>query len=246
MRAIVAVAVAAGVVCGQTAAPKYSFEVAAVKALGEQTDGGKKNTGMPPLVPPDRLHLMYNSVTLVGVLSRAYEVGPGAIEAPDWMGRLRYHIDAKVPDDAPKGHIPEMLQALLAERFDMTVHWDTREQRGLVLAVAGKGSKMHASETNADGRPLHRKSVTSSKAAGKGNLVWRGVTMDEFADGLTIVVGLPVVNRTAITGFYDISLIASVDTIGSSIHDLGLKLDAQKVTIRRLVVDSAQKTPKEN
>ncbi len=249
--------------CGQTPVPTYAFEVAAVKALGDEPIGIKKKTQVLPPIAGDRLHLTYDGVTLLGVLSEAYGVGTGSIKAPEWMGQMRFRIDARVPDDAPKGHVPEMLQNLLAERFAMAVHQETREERGFALTVSSQGPKLQATETNSAGVPVRRRISPDAKGMGKGVLKWRAVTMDEFADSLSTCIGRPVVNKTGINGAFDIVLNAAADampgpakhasrvdsdlpSIFSAIHDLGLNLQSQKVTVRRLVVDSAERVPREN
>lgn len=86
--------------------------------------------------------------------------------------------------------------------------------------------------------------------------------MDGFAASLTTLMGSPVVDKTKIQGAFDLALDAAPDsmpgmpsrrsadspypTIFVAIQDLGLRLEVQKVPVKQLIVDSAQKVPTEN
>lgn len=253
-------ALAAAVVSGQTPAPKFAFEVASVKAAEPAARSGFKSTGMPPPLSGDPSHLTYTGVSLAGVLMRAYDVKPLRIDGPDWLRTELYDISAKVPDDAPRGHIPEMLQALLAERFRMTVHWETRDETGYALVVGKNEPKFKKSETTESGAPPNR----TSSMSGSGHLTWKASTLDDIATSLSIFMGRPVVDKTGISGIFDMTIDAAPDSmpgflsrssdaaespnpsIFAAVREQGLNLEPGKVSVRRLVVDSAQKVPTAN
>lgn len=153
---------------GQEQTARPSFEVASVKVLTEPPAavGGRRSTGMAPAIIGDLRQINFSGVKLYGVLCRAYGVRPNQIVGPDWLNSEWYSINAKVRDDAPRGQIPEMLQNLLAERFKVKVHWETKEFQGHALVVGKNEPKLtksalpndDASEPYvfyADQRPLH-------------------------------------------------------------------------------------------
>ena len=116
---------------GQAAPP--AFEVASVKPAAPQTDGR-----VMIRMGGDAGQVDYTNVSLKQVLAKAYDVKSYQITGPSWLDSERYDIIAKVPDGVPKEQIPAMLQALLAERFHMTIHRETKEQ-SVYAIVVGKG-----------------------------------------------------------------------------------------------------------
>lgn len=234
---------------------RLTFEVASVKPLPDTgvDASGPRSTGMAPPLEGDPAQIGYTDVSLVGVLCRAYNLLPAGIRAPEWMGSRRYSITAKVPADAPKGHLREMLQNLLADRFQMKLHWEQKEEFGYSLTVTKGGPKLRESAPGA---------ARTVSMQSNGHLQWIAYTIDDFAASLTVDMGAPVVNRTKLPATYDISLDAAPDsmpgfrfgggqdssfpTIFSALRELGLNLAAGKVTVKYLVVDSALKVPTEN
>jgi uncharacterized protein (TIGR03435 family) len=124
---------------GQTAPPPPAFEVASVKPAA--STAGR--------IMVDAGRISCTSVNLKSVLMRAYDVKRYQIAGPSWLGSEGYDIIAKVPDGVPEEQIPAMLQALLAERFQMTVHRETREQPVYALVVGKNGPKLKKSDESA-------------------------------------------------------------------------------------------------
>jgi uncharacterized protein (TIGR03435 family) len=175
------------------------------------------------------------------------------------MQERRYDIHANVPTNAPKGHIPEMLQNLLADRFQLKLHWETREESGYTLTVAKGGPKLKRSATNAPLRP----SDPTASFTSTGHIELPRSTMTRFASLLRGLMGQPVVDNTGLQGEYDVVFEASPATmpgftfgrgqesefpaISVALRQLGLNLTrVQKVSTRYLVVDSALKAPTAN
>ena len=263
MRPFAVLALAALALAAQTAAPKYTFEVASVKPLDPADPSiagpGPRATGMASPVGGDPVHVSLPHVTLLGVLSQAYGVAPRLVECPDWMRTQFYIINAKVPDDAPKGHIPEMLQSLLADRFHMAVHWETKEETGFALSVGKGGPKLKKSDIPEDEVSTKRSSFFNTS----GHLTFKATTMDQFASSLSVDMGKQVANKTDLSGVYDITMDAAPDSmpglpsfgshadsqlpsIFTALHQLGLNLEPQKISVKRLIVDSADKVPTGN
>ena len=118
---------------GQTAPPP-AFEVASIKPAAPQQPGR-----MMVAMGGDPGRVNYTNVSLRNVLMRAYDVRSYQITGPSWLDTERYDIVAKVPEGVPKEQIPAMLQNLLAERFQMTIHRETKEQSVYALVVGKNG-----------------------------------------------------------------------------------------------------------
>ncbi|HXJ42335.1 MAG TPA: TIGR03435 family protein, partial [Bryobacteraceae bacterium] len=83
------------------------------------------------------------------LIMTAYGVKQNQIMGPDWMSSQRFDISAKIPDGVSKDKVPEMLQTLLAERFGLKFHRESKEQAMFALVVAKGGSKMKEAEAEA-------------------------------------------------------------------------------------------------
>jgi len=127
---------------GQAAPP--AFEVASVKPAAPQTDGQ-----VMVRMGGDAGQVDYTNVNLKQVLAKAYDVRSYQIAGPSWIDSEHYDIIAKVPDGVSKEQIPAMLQALLAERFHMTIHRETKEQSVYAIVVGKNGPKLTKYDENA-------------------------------------------------------------------------------------------------
>jgi uncharacterized protein (TIGR03435 family) len=137
------------------------------------------------------------------------------------------------------------LQALLAERFQLAVHRETKTMPAYVLVVAKSGFKLK--ETKDDGRGM-------DMSANHGKLTFHKVSMESFARNLAGNLNSPVVDMTGIKGVFDLTLEWAQDeaepgsgpSIFSALQEqLGLKLETQKAPVEMLVIDRIEK-PSEN
>jgi uncharacterized protein (TIGR03435 family) len=225
------------------------FEVATIKSA-------------PPL-PPGRTdrrmstnggRLNYTNVTLKDVVRQAYKVQRYQITGPDWIDTALFDIAAKIPNGASRDQVPLMLQALLADRFKLALHRETKELPMYALVVAKNGPKFKTSESESG--------ITSNSSRTHWH-VTANVSMRGFAEFLTEEAGRPVVDQTGLTGSYDLTLdwapdnaVATPDAPNDSAagpslftalqEQLGLKLDSTKGPVEILVIDRAEKTPTEN
>ena len=168
-----------------------------------------------------------------------------------------------------------MVRALLADRFKLKMHTEPREQSVFALVLArsdGKfGSQLKKSETACTAPTAPRTGPIDLSVpnqcgvimGGPGRLNFRGVTMDVLAAQLSARVGRSVVDRTGLSGRFDLDVDfapqplraepgsdpASVDRpadSGPSIYtaiqeQLGLKLDSQKRSVDVTVIDSVER-----
>ncbi len=180
---------------------------------------------------------------------------------PAWIDEDKFDLEAKFdPADVPNAtklsfrQRADMLRAVLADRFQLKVHFEKRDFPAFNLVVAKGGPKLTATPadkiTTTVGGPscLHR----------IGQFSLQGCTMGALADSLRGPTGRTVIDQTGITGRYDFELHYTPDNTpadsplagGPSIftavqEQLGLKLSPSTAPLDILVVDSAQK-PSEN
>lgn len=200
-----------------------AFEVASIKQAAPQTMGR-----MMVRMGGDPGRVDYANVSLKDVMARAYEVKRYQINGPSWMDSERYDITAKVPDGVPKEQIPAMLRVLLAERFKMAAHKETKEQPVYALIVGKNGPKLTKSEDSPEGAPPRTMvapdggKIQAPKGAmmmemggpgGNARMKAVGVDLGRFSDMLSGMLDRPVLDMTGVTGNYDISLDVSMEEL---------------------------------
>ncbi len=139
---------------------------------------------------------------------------------PKWADSAVFHVEAKMDEATATKlrHLPEeqmreqrqsMLQSLLADRFDLTIHRETKELPIYALVIAKGGSRLKDSPANAE----------MSRTTGKGRLTAQAITMQSLAGSLSLQAGRIVVDRTGLTGKYDINLRWATDDASSEITE---------------------------
>lgn len=211
--------------------------------------------------------LLARNASLLDLISFAYDVQKKqVIGLPDALLKDRYDIDATVlPAGFPS---PEQLHALMGKlvvaRFGLTFHQEKRELSAYVLTVVKDGPKFQPSE---------EKSLLGGfglRPLPEGDMIpVRNMTMDQFSKALqSLIVDRPVVNRTGLTGRYDLSFKFTPDdsqfngsapklpksddktepapSIFEAFQEqLGLKLSPEKTQVDVMVIDKVTK-PSEN
>jgi len=134
----------------QTPASPLAFEVASVKPAGPldpvAIQSGKMRMGMNI----DGAMVDIGSFSLKDLIRTAYEVKDYQVIGADALGSImtaqRFNVQAKIPDGATKEQVPQMLQALLADRFKLVVHRETRDHSVYAMVLAKGGLKMKEAE----------------------------------------------------------------------------------------------------
>jgi uncharacterized protein (TIGR03435 family) len=244
--------------------PRAEFEVASVKPYAPPPTAGRGGGGCTPF------HKDRGRVDICGplaaIIAYAYAVPAYRIEGPDFVHdrRALFQIQAKLPDGASPDQMPEMLRALLADRFHLAVHRGTRQQEMTAMVVAKGGLKMKPASGDDSGE------VQKTETAGP-TIRWQssGITLAELAalcDGINFVP--PVVDMTGVKGRFQVDLAvhlkdtfaaaATDDDAHAVMHDammravddglapLGLHLELRKGTVDTVVVDHVEKTPTGN
>jgi uncharacterized protein (TIGR03435 family) len=242
---------------GQPPATAQTFEIADVHVSSPSRNpimqGGPLRDGRYEL----------RKASMLDLIRTAYDVDADSIlGGPSWLEWDRFDLAARTPPSASPAAIRIMLQTLLAERFQLVIHRDTRPLPGFVLTVSKGKPKLHDADGASDSRcsaepPPPAPGVVPSIAAS-----CRNMTMAEFAATLRELakdyLGNPVVDSTGLTGTWDFDFrwtpkgpLQAAGADGVSIFDalekqLGLKLQAEKIPMPVIVVDSVNHTPSPN
>ena len=170
---------------------------------------------------------------------------------PDWMqrGDERFNLEAKAeyPTKTTEKQLLQMLQALLIERFQMKFHFEPVQLSGFALTIAKGGSKLRESKSEDT-----NESFGPSGKPGPNGGVFKAsrYSMREFVRLLSIFGDRgPGVDRTGLTGFYDITLTWNNEagpTLETALREqMGLRMESEKVQTAYFVIDSARR-PSEN
>ena len=233
---------AAGMAYGQ------SFEVASIKpAPSAQLNG-------PSGINSGHGRIDAHNVTLKRCIMGAFGIGPNQIAGgPLWLDSDRFQITAKAErPEEDDGVLMAMLQTLLKDRFQLTVHQETRTVSALVLEVAKGGPKLEKAEEGSG-------AVTTGSGT---SLQAKAITMRRLAEVLSRQTDLPVVDGTGLEGSFNVKVfwrperarptVTGVDdamerpTLFDALQQqLGLRLESRKMPINILVIDRAEK-PSEN
>ena len=136
----------AGLVFSQAVDPKLTFDAVSVKAAEMPTPNGR---GMIMIQPPsggpgtkDPGRIRYPFTTLRNLMQIAYDVKPHQISGPSFLDSEHFEVTATMPPSTSKEQFQVMLQNLLAERFKLAIHRETKELPMYSLSVAKGGPKL--------------------------------------------------------------------------------------------------------
>ena len=247
-----------GAAFGQSTAPSPKFELADVHASARFT------RDMQTVFRADRYEL--RGASMLDLIRTAYTIDAGyVVGGPSWLEYNRFDVIAKAPSNTPPQTLKLMLQALLADRFKLAVHKDTKPIAGFALILgSGKPKLKEASGSGSTGC----QTPPSFPAPNPMTVSCRNMTMDAFAAalrGLSIgYLNAALVNSTGLKGAWDFDFKFTSKALGfggtsalalrsddTTVFDavdkqLGLKLEEQKLPTPVLVVDRVNEKPTAN
>jgi uncharacterized protein (TIGR03435 family) len=192
-------------------------------------------------------YVTFHNYTLRGIIRLAFMVDDLSLDAPPWVGDLRFDVTGKVPSgSATLAERRQMLQALLYDRLALAVPSVMRA--GFALVEAKGGVRI---------RPVEDVGGHINDAP-DGNIRMMRTTISNFAETLAFKLKQPVVDETKLSGVFNVTLTYAPDrgtgvpigdgpSIFSALEEqLGLKLEPRKLPVEVLVVDHCEKTPTEN
>jgi bla regulator protein blaR1 len=228
---------------------------------------GVPNPALPDKIAPinpggqttDRVHSILSARLLIAF---AYNVPFGferirVVGGPDWLGSDDYEIQAKIEDSMyaamqkmnsaqQREQVKLMEQSLLADRFKLKVHFETREMPGFALVIAKSGPKLRPAKDGESSRLSVRQNEMTATA----------ISIDQWIHS-PFIGGRVVVDQTGLTGTYDFTLTWSEQSVASGAgqengadapslftavqEQLGLKLVPTKVPVQVIIVDSIER-----
>lgn len=241
------------------------FEVASVKPNtsggGSMSMGWQPGGGFRAVNSPLRL-----------LIQTAFDVRDSElVGAPDWISSERFDVTAKAAAELTRDTRSLALQALLRERFKLTAHRDTREVPVYLLVLARSDGRLGPGlrQSQIDCSPQARAARPPTVGAGAGGpgasavsrpecgsfgagstLTAGGVTLAQLSASLSRQADRPVLDRTGLTGFFDVDLKwsnqAKATDDGPSFftavqEQLGLRLEAGRGPQEILVIDSVER-----
>ena len=281
-------------------APKLEFEVASVRPSGSLPPGmtlGGRISGGPGTNDPERMtydHVPFQQLVMAAYGVQRYQIrGPSWVTPDDLRGAARFDISVKVPPGATKEQAATMLQNLLAERFQLTLHHESALFSGYALVVAKGGAKLKESRGPVEESERARLGAGGKLIPGSNmgvdvnrdgvvRLRFRDYPLFDLTQQVSFALSAHLVDRTGLAGKYDFTLEFTVPENGLIVgiqaalplspgqtaplyrepipaeqdgvaivsaameKQLGLKLEATKITMDTLVIDHVEKTPTDN
>ena len=252
---------------------QLTFDVASIKPTNPDTQGG-----FIRFMPGGGLNM--TNIPLQAMITFAYDVRDFQVSGgPGWVGTERFdvmarpeHAVAESLEDVAKmtdgqrktvrDQMAERLRALLADRFQLVVHKETKEQPIYALVMSKSGAKLKEAKVVEGAR--------QGMSMNRGRLEAMAAPMEMLGATLSNVTGRPVVDKTGLTGKYDFVLEWTPDAgadaraqgFGDGINEpapapggptiftalqeqLGLRLESQKGPVQNIVIDRVEK-PSEN
>lgn len=264
------------------ALPLLGLAVSALPLLAAQSDARRFEVASVKSSPPDARGMMISGPTpdefrtvnapleriiLYAFGSRDYQL----VGAPGWIRSERFDITAKYPAGHSPAQVPSMVRALLEDRFKLKTHADKREGPIYALILARADGKLGPDLKRPDvdckaelAKQTGPRAITPGTPCfavqygeGPDRLIWGGNrTMAQLAEMLSTPAGRDVLDRTGLTGTFDVRLRwrpdaglttapdapdAGVSLFTAVQEQLGLKLESTRAPLEVLVIDSVER-----
>jgi uncharacterized protein (TIGR03435 family) len=238
---------------GQAAAERsLAFEVASVKPHVDGAAGSTGRTGIEE--GPGQIRI--ENLSLRTLIAISYDVkGSEQLAGPGWLATTTFDIVAKPPAGYKYEQLHFLLRNLLADRFKLAVHHETKPISAFALVVAKSSLKLHEAAG-----PRSYLTIRPGLIEGKQR------SIGELADGLTSLLDRSVRDQTGLGAMYDLKLEWTPDAApptpnglepggaaepGPSLftalqEQLGLRLESLKVPGDVVIVDRVEKVATEN
>jgi uncharacterized protein (TIGR03435 family) len=199
---------------------RLEFEVASIRPSPPPGTNSSVSVG----IRFDGSQMRVSQFSIKDYLAIAYNLKDYQVIAPDWVRSARFEINAKIPEGVDRDKIPEMLQSLLADRFEVKFHREKRDFSVYVLTVAKGGLKMKEIPQDAEAEAEARRAPVNVAGSGgpqgvsinlgngssfsmaNNRLELKKIGMNSFAETLARFMDRPIVDQTELKGSYDFTL----------------------------------------
>jgi uncharacterized protein (TIGR03435 family) len=192
--------------------------------------------------------ITFENTSLRDCIAFAYGIPDGRdyeLSGPDWLADEMFDIVATFRPGTLRPVIQAMTQRMLADRFGLQVHYESKDLQTYVLTVAKGGPKLKPHTSAEEGAFIYSEE----------RVVFRAIGMAGLADRLSsplFRLDRPVVDHTDLEGSFDFTLNWSAkDPTGPSLftaieEQLGLRLATERLPFRILIVDNVNREPTAN
>jgi uncharacterized protein (TIGR03435 family) len=251
-RLLIAAVFLSPVVFAQVAAKMPAFDVASVRPSRDTVGPDYNNQ-----ITVSSTGFTGKNVTLKRLIAEGWNIQLNQITGPGWIDHSEYDVSARAAEGTSKEQMAAMIRSLLAERFQLKDHTETKEMGVYELTTAKTGAKI---------RP-----ISEGEPAKMGPGFHFHGDMRRFADLLAVQFSIPapqdpnvpvraggpppvVLDKTGLAGIYDFTVNTQPELNTDSFtvwqrvlgEQLGLKIDHTKAAVPVVVVDDALKMPTEN
>ena len=234
---------------------QLTYDVVSIKPNKSRESGGSWGR------QPGGRWIMVNTA-ISAIIGRAYPTKVDElIGAPDWVTSEPYDVEARATFEPTIEQERTMLRALLADRFKLAAHYETRERPIYNLVVARTDRRLgpqlrHVADT-IDCATHKPKNATDPPMCGARTVAGStlsftsgGLRMSSLADMISNYAGRPIVDKTELTGFFELTLQFTPGTEGLPIftalqEQLGLKFEPARGPLDVVVIDRIER-PTEN
>jgi uncharacterized protein (TIGR03435 family) len=238
---------AAFVIHGAAAGAGPAFEVASITACPPGTAAPEmEHVGIANFVAPGG-RFTARATTVVFLMEWAYGIQPWQhSDGPGWLSSDRFDVIAKADHDAAESEMKQMVRTLLAERFGLKLHQESKEMPAYVISVGKNAPKLFPPK---DGAPHEMRFSMMPPTVHIDAIRY---TLAQLADVFARRMDRVIVNRTGMEGEYDFQLELTPDENHPSPVDqslllealrqqIGLEVRAEKTAVDYYVIEGAGK-----
>lgn len=241
----------------QSQAERPQFDAASIR-INQSSDR--------PSTRYDAARVVLRKASIKHLVRRAFPLPDYQVVWPDWAagdrGALGYDVSVTFPPDTTAERLQLMFQDLLAARFGLTMHWETRDVRAFEVRASEQGPRLREAVNPA--QPTDFPKYSTRIEGGVWHLTSQlggapsGLTVAGFLEAINSmhILDRPLVDAAGIQGYYDIDLTAPAEVpdnkpamselFGALNKQLGLKASLKTLSLRMLVIDHLERIPTEN
>jgi uncharacterized protein (TIGR03435 family) len=208
------------------------FDVVAIRAVPKDAPQMLRSADFDSVLPGGQF--VDPRTSLLFIIAFAYRAKPMRISGlPDWAQQTPYSISAKpapgfpvLPASENSEQVRLMMRSMLAERFHLQLHTETRQEPVYNLEVAKGGMKLQ--EVEPPTPPAKPGNVGAAIGNNDGRMIGKKSTTERIAVALEIFLNRTVIDKTALNGHYDFDIKWSDPTVetppGTGLGPSGISL----------------------
>jgi uncharacterized protein (TIGR03435 family) len=237
----------------QTLANAPAFEVASITPCKPGTpEPPMEHAGMVQFTSPGG-RFKASATTLKFLLEWAYDIQPSQhSNGPSWIDTDRYDVVAKAAGNATDDQMKQMLRTLLADRFKLTLHHDSKTLSVYVISIGKTAPKLYPPKDEETHSLRVMPQTGADQKISSYHVVATRFSLTQLTDVFARQLGSVILNKTGLDGDFDFTLDLTPDENRPSPLDpsllvtamreqLGLTLKTQNAPVDFLVIDGAEK-----